>query len=471
MTYVVAFLLALSGALIFTVEIPAQIDYVNHLARMHLLFDAAHARPNPFYAVESKLILNQACDLIVPPIARLTGVNIAMKLFLFASQVLIVSGAMAVEATIKGRTQFAGVVAILMLYAVPIAWGLVNFTFGVGIALWAITMWLRLQTSPWSLRIAIHACFVLTLFVSHVFTLGLYGLVIGLLELTGQRRITEFALMAIPPGIALAAFLLLPHAVGDTINWQWDIKLLWPVIMMTPLGIGPSALIATSLVALFTLLLHRRAIAVPRQGALVVAGMIFSYLVFPRTLFESAFADIRILMMLLLILPAFAIFKAASKQLSVFSGACITTIALFSLLFSSVVWWQRQQDFWEMRESFKALGFGSRALIAADGPPEGDVTPIYYAPTLAAHYAGAFLPTLYTIKGAQSLVKTLPGYDIPNGLDYLPQPLSKILANEGPPYTRDWRNRYEYVFVFHDKGTLGLHAAYRGRHFTLYKAN
>src|SRR4051794_10802359 len=80
MNYVVASFLALSGALIFSVEIPAQIDYVNHLARMHLLYDAAHGQLNPYYAVEWKLILNQACDLIVPQIARWTGVNIAMKL-------------------------------------------------------------------------------------------------------------------------------------------------------------------------------------------------------------------------------------------------------------------------------------------------------------------------------------------------------------------------------------------------------
>jgi hypothetical protein len=469
MTYVTALLLALSGTLIFTVEIPAQLDYVNHLARMHLLFDAAHGHPNPFYAVEWKLILNQACDLIVPQIASFTGVDVAMKLFLFASQFLIVSGAMALEASFKGRPQFAGTIAIIMLYAIPIAWGLINFAFGVGIALWAIAAWRLLQKSPWSLRSAVHALFVLTLFVAHVFTLGLYGLSIGFIELAGRRRVSEFALMAIPPVIALTAFLLLPHAAGEAINWDWWFKLAWPVIMLMPLSFWPSALMCVSLVALFTFLIHRRAIVISRQAGVVILGMIFTYLLFPRTLFESTTSDVRVLMMLILILPAFTTF-AASKDLAIFSGACITVIALFSIGFSSVIWWHRQQDFLEIRQSFNELAPGARVLIAADGPLELDMTPIYYGPTLAAHYVGAFLPTLYTVKGAQPVVKTVSGYDIPNAQDYLPQPLSKVVANEGPSYTRDWRNRYDYVFVFHDKGTLGT-AIYRGQHFALYKAN
>jgi hypothetical protein len=239
--------------------------------------------------------------------------------------------------------------------------------------------------------------------------------------------------------------------------------------MITPLAIWASALMCVLLIALFAFLLHRKAIVISRQGALVLAGMIFTYLLFPRTLFESSTSDVRLLMMLFLILPAFTTF-AASRNLAIFSGACITAIALFSLGFSSMIWQQRQQDFFEIRKSFDKLAPRARILIAADGPIKPDMTPIYYGPTLAAHYVGAFLPTLYTVKGAQPLVKTISGYDIPNAQDYLPQPLSEVLANKGPAYTRDWRNRYEYVFVFHDKGTLGV-PVYRGQNFALYRTN
>ena len=49
-----------------SVEIPAMVDYVNHLARMHLLVDAAAGRPNPAYEIDWQLYPNLAMDLIVP---------------------------------------------------------------------------------------------------------------------------------------------------------------------------------------------------------------------------------------------------------------------------------------------------------------------------------------------------------------------------------------------------------------------
>src|SRR6266436_10372579 len=47
----VGLLFAASVVPVLSVEIPAMIDYVNHLARMHLLVDAAAGRPNPAYEI------------------------------------------------------------------------------------------------------------------------------------------------------------------------------------------------------------------------------------------------------------------------------------------------------------------------------------------------------------------------------------------------------------------------------------
>ena len=52
---VVGLLFAASVVPVLSVEIPAMIDYVNHLARMHLLVDAAAGRPNPAYEIDWRL--------------------------------------------------------------------------------------------------------------------------------------------------------------------------------------------------------------------------------------------------------------------------------------------------------------------------------------------------------------------------------------------------------------------------------
>src|SRR5437762_12579091 len=98
----VGLLFAASVAPLLSVEIPAMVDYVNHLARMHLLVDAAAGRPNPAYEIHWRFYPNLAMDLIVPSLARFVGVESAARLFLVASQTLLVSGAIALEIVVRG---------------------------------------------------------------------------------------------------------------------------------------------------------------------------------------------------------------------------------------------------------------------------------------------------------------------------------------------------------------------------------
>src|SRR5205085_8498391 len=79
-------LFVISVAPVLLVRIPAMVDYVNHLARMHLLVDAAAGRLNPAYAMDWRLYPNLAVDIIVPWLAQLVGVETATRIFLLASQ-------------------------------------------------------------------------------------------------------------------------------------------------------------------------------------------------------------------------------------------------------------------------------------------------------------------------------------------------------------------------------------------------
>src|SRR6266404_6082344 len=97
----VGLLFAASVAPLLSVEIPAMVDYVNHLARMHLIVDAAAGRPNPAYQIDWRLDPNLAVDIIVPALARFVTVETAARLFLLASQALVVSGAIALEMAVR----------------------------------------------------------------------------------------------------------------------------------------------------------------------------------------------------------------------------------------------------------------------------------------------------------------------------------------------------------------------------------
>src|SRR5438270_3488697 len=111
----VGLLFAVSVVPVLSVEIPAMIDYVNHLARMHLLVDAAAGRPNPAYEIDWRFYPNLAVDLIVPLAARFVSVETAARLFLLASQTLVVSGAIALELKVRGRHHLSGFAALISL--------------------------------------------------------------------------------------------------------------------------------------------------------------------------------------------------------------------------------------------------------------------------------------------------------------------------------------------------------------------
>src|SRR4029453_12859093 len=75
-------LFVFSVAPVLLVRIPAMIDYVNHLARMHLLVDAAAGRLNPAYVMDWRFYPNLAVDIIVSWLAQIVGVETATRLFL-----------------------------------------------------------------------------------------------------------------------------------------------------------------------------------------------------------------------------------------------------------------------------------------------------------------------------------------------------------------------------------------------------
>src|SRR4051812_20943318 len=142
---VLALLVVVALAPALLVPIPAMVDYPNHLARMYLVAADGMAAANPYYRVEWALYPNLAMDLLVPQGARLIGVENATRLFLWLAQILVVSGAVALEFAVKRRVHLAPFAALMFLYCLPFTWGFLNFQFGFGVALWGIAAMLAIR--------------------------------------------------------------------------------------------------------------------------------------------------------------------------------------------------------------------------------------------------------------------------------------------------------------------------------------
>lgn len=479
--FLIGGLFAISILPVLLVDVPAMVDYVNHLARMHLLVDANAGHPNPAYDIVWRFYPNLAMDIIVPVLARQVSVETAVRLFLLTSQALVVSGAIALEIAVRGRHEIAGFTALLALYTLPFLWGLLNFQFGCGVAMWAIAGWIHFRERL--MQIVVHAGFVALLFASHFFALGIYGLTIICYELSRVLSLRQaartFAMMALPVIAIYFVLALSGGAVGNPVfDWWLGLKLAWPFLLMNAYNLPLSVILAVIVIALLVFITSNRAIGLTRAAVFVCTGFVLVYLLMPTRLFDSAYGDVRLLTTLMLILPAFLTVQFPSPAVRLGVIATVAGIIVINAVQVASVWLTYRADYAEIISSFKLLRDGSNILVArSDTEVDRKNIPMFYAPTLAAHYAKAFVPSLYTLRGQQPVRKapSKAAYEITDSMDYLPATISQLVASERseevPTHIRGWKSNYDYVYLVGGQAGVnpaGLMVLARGRRFALY---
>jgi hypothetical protein len=454
--------------------IPAQVDYVNHLARMGLL---AASGPHPAYVVTWSLIPNLAMDIIVPALARVMPVETAARLFLALTWAVVVGGAIALERVVRGRHLIAGLCAMPVLFSLPFAWGLGNFNFGLGLALWGVALWVRTAESSPGRRWLVHCAVTLALFFTHFFALGCYGIVIGLLELArladGRQSARQATVLALLMAAPVAALLALMRATGGSIGgtltqWDWQQKAQGLVRFWNGADTQLALATAVLLVLLLGFMVARHGLRLSQPGRWVAAGLALLWLVLPWQLFDMAFLDVRVLALAALVLPAFTVLTPSRL-----GAVVLVALALVNGGVTLAFWAVHQQDYRQFRASFAALPRGTAVLTAvAEDSDAGDV-PLYYAPTLAVPARGVFVASFYAFGGAQPVVAAPLYADraVAKAVDYVPVLLAELLTGEPPPHARDWRRRYDYLYVIGPPPAAalpGLTEVAAGRRFRLY---
>ena len=467
--------LALFGSLfvlallpVLAVPIPAMADYPNHLARMYLLVRDGTPAESPIYRVAWTLSPNLALDLVVPRLGRVMSVETATRMFLLASQILTVTGAVAIELAVKRRFELSGFLALMVLYSIPFAWGFLNFQFGLGIGLWGIAAWLALPERAPVLRLAVHALVVVVVVASHLFALGIYGFTLGLHELwrAWNRRgalaesAIRFGTLALPALVLLGLMLAAGGTVGEAGNrWHLGFKPFWLFASLNGYSLQLSALCSAALAVLIYVLARAGALRLAESGAWILVGLGLLYLAVPSHLFDTAFVDLRILAAAALILPAFLTVSPPSRRAARNGALLVLAVILANLGLAITVALSYRSTYAAMIDSFGRLEKGARVLIAHSGeganPPFSELTtyPMYNAPTLAVHYADAFVPTLFTSVGKQPVVPREPyrRLAVPYGAPVRVAALRQLAEGESPPdipsYVRSWQTDFEYLYV------------------------
>jgi hypothetical protein len=465
---VFAVLLVVSLSPLLFVAIPAMVDYPNHLARMYILASAGTPSANPFYQTAWAFYPNLAMDLVIPQMARVTGVENATRLFLLLSELLLVSGTMAIEWAVKGRIQLAAAAALMFLYALPFTWGFLNFEFGLAVALWGIASGILVFERSWARRLAVNTIFVAVLFASHFFALGVYGLTLGILELWRawekkapySETAMRLVILAIPAAILLAVMKLTGGAIGGGENiWHLKFKVIWPFIIMNGYSTMVSAATSVLLIGFLYIAGKRGMLKIQTAGKYLAAGFFIFYLAIPSRLFDTAFVDLRMIVAAAFILPAFLSLSLPDRRWKLAALACVLAVTLPNVAAVSKVWLSYRADYAAMIQSFGKLQRGSLVLVggskSGDDPPLDNLAayPISHAPTLAVHYAAAFVPDLFTAAGKQP-VRPRRAYERLDDGASSPVPVGILAAiaagktsDAVPIYLRSWPRDFDYLYL------------------------
>ncbi len=464
MSWMVAVLLLSALAPLFVVEIPAMIDYVNHLARMNL---PSAGTASPAYEVRWRLYPNLAMDLVVPLLGKFMSVETAGKAFLGMSEALVVTGGIALEFAVKRRHRLGGLSALAVLFSLPFAWGLTNFMCAMGVATWGVALWITLRSRGPLLRWTVHAGIVLILFVSHLFALGVYGLTIGLFELSalaGRPSVGLLlrlgAFMASPVLMLIGVMAISGGAVGaQGIDWDFGLKLLWPLLFMNIYDQTLSVVTAAVLAGLLIALAIGRRLTLAKAGAWIGCGLLLTYAALPRRLFGVAYVDVRLITAAALILPAFLQVSLPLRPWRYAPVVLVVAVILVNQASTARAWLSHQTDYQQIRESFRYLSPGDAVLIGLQDGSNAlspSDSPLYFAPTLAAPDAGAFVASLYSERGLQPIqpsakFRPLAVRDL---LDYLPTPLPILVAAANgatdarvPPHVEGWLEHYQFLYL------------------------
>jgi len=493
---VLLFLMLLMASIpIWTNPLPPLADYINHLARMHVIAsidkDPDLAR---FYEIEWQAIPNLMMDLIVPLFARVMTVYHAGQIYLVSMFALIISGTVALNRALFGRWSAFPLVSVPLLYNHVFLVGLTNYIFGIGLALWALTFWLLLRERHWYLRLTVSTVFVVLLFFCHFSALGVYG--VGLLateclRLWSRRKqpltlnLLDFVAAGIPFTAILPLLLRSPTMLlADQYYWERLGKingLIYAVEVYS--DIAAFALLAI-VIAGFVFAFQRNLLRVQPLLWVIVAVSGIIYLAMPRVMFATYMADQR-----LPIAFAFMIIACMDVDLRhriVRRGflVLLAVTLLVRVIEVDVSWAELSTSTSEFRASVKRIKKGSKVLVAYSNPAGGDDVSDYglvHAACIAMIERSSLVTIAFTVKG-KHVLQVRPEYqDIVDTEDGTPPTVTRLLVAADRPsvdkakYWDMWPKHYDYLYVLFtesdganpDPGRLTL--LQDGTNFQLYR--
>jgi hypothetical protein len=304
--YVAALILAAYVPLLYP-AVPPLVDLMGHMGRYRIQLDLASSPDlQRFYDFDWKLIGNLGVDLLVVPLAKLLGLEAAVKLIVASIPPLTVAGFLWVAREVHGRLPPTAAFAVPFALGHPFLFGFVNFCLAMAFAFLAFGLWLRLaRTGRLKLRAALFVPISFVLFVTHAFGWGTLGLLAFSAEAVRQHdkgiAWWKAGLRAVPHcAVMLGPALLMldwRSEVSKEMTRDWfNLEAKWRYLVMTLRDRWQVADVVSFAIPLLMLAeaIRRRSLTYSRNLAFSALVLLAGFLMLPRIVFGSAYADMRL---------------------------------------------------------------------------------------------------------------------------------------------------------------------------------
>jgi hypothetical protein len=486
---------------------PPLSDYINHLARMQVIAtigtDPDLAR---FYEIDWQVIPNLMMDLIVPTLMRVMNVYLAGQVYTLLSFAVILSGTVALHRQLFGRWSVLPLIAFPLLYNNVFLVGTMNYVFGMGLALWALTSWIWLRERNLALRLAVSTLFILGLFFCHLFAVGVYGIGLLAFELhrlwTESRRlrragperwngaaalrlIFDFAIAGLPFLPVLPMLMMSPTwGLRQTYTWELPGKLEGLVYIIEVYSHGAAFFFTAAIAFAIGWATRHRAISFHAVGVGLLAIGVAVYMALPRVIFETYMADQRLPISLAFMLIACIDLDLRHKIVQ--RGFATVLVVMLGIRVAEVenMWGSLSAGIDSFRQSVQLIDRGAKVLVAyadADGGDDLHDLGLVHAACFAIIERSALVTTAFTVVGKQ-IMHARPEYrarvDTVDGSPPMINDLVRLARNEGAQsgnYWRRWTADYDYLYVLFVDGNHEnpdpehLTPLFTGERFALYR--
>ena len=363
--------------------VPPLVDLPGHLGRYRVELDLAHsASLQRFYEFHWALIGNLGIDLLIVPLAKVFGLELAVKLIVMSIPPLTVAGFLWVAREVHHRIPPTALFALPFAMSHPFLYGFVNFSLSMALAFLAFGYWLRLaRLGRLRLRAVLFVPISFLLFITHTFGWGALGLLAYSAEVVRQHDLGQRyhrALFKAPPHALVLAgpvLLMLMWREGatsqQTIDWfDWGHKKLWMVMALRDRWEVFDILSALVLpLLLLAETIRNPRLAFSRNMAASAIVLFITYLLLPRIIFGSAFADMRLAPFIIAMLILAIRFKGESDKRTAPVLAAIGLLFFAARLAGTTISLARAAD--EQQVVLTALDhvqLGSRVLTLVGHP-------------------------------------------------------------------------------------------------------